>query len=77
MSGQNSGSSQVPITTNGSWKASGAPPAVRLAVPLRSKSRAAIEEEPARPTRIAGVSMRTSWACAVPSVTFSFTASSS
>ena len=77
MSGQNSGSSQVPITTNGSWKASTAPPASRLAVPLRSKSRDAIEEEPATPTRIAGVSIRTSWAWAVPSVTFRFTESSS
>ena len=80
-SGSMTGSSQGPCTMNGSSN-EGTPALAlparldsRLAVPLRSRSRAGIEAEPPSATRTAGPSMRTSSTVAVPWLIFRLTVS--
>ena len=71
-SGKISGSSQGPCTTNGSSKLAAAfGAATRLAMPLRSYSRAGTEAVPVRVRRAEGPSTRMSSAVAMPSLNFS------
>src|SRR5262245_40840593 len=75
-SGQISGLSHGPVTTNGSSKVAAASRAgIRLAVPLRSTSRAGSDAEPISVSRTPGVSTRMSSIVAVPCAIFSVSVS--